>query len=331
MSDEVNVDLGRDTFGDKLVRWIRKIGTGEFGLIFILFGVNLVFFVLNPAFLSQENLINTLRSTAILGIISCGMAVVILTGNIDLSVGSIAAFAGVATALAVKQGAGDILAACVGILVGTAIGLLFGLTSGLFKLPTLLVTLGSQYIVRGALYQIRDGHPVTDLRASFSLIGNGYLLNVPIPVFIMVIMFLITWVILSKTVIGRKIYAFGASPQASRYCGITQTSIKTLVLTFSGFCSGIGGVVFASRLMSGQLNIATDINIQSIAAVVIGGTSLAGGKGGIVGTIIGVIMFGFLRNGLNVVRVSAYWQMVLTGAIIVAVLILNYYREGRIE
>jgi len=331
MGEVTNVELGVATTGSKLIRLIKRIGTGEFGLVFILFAVNLVFFILNPAFLSQENLINTLRSTAILGIISCGMVVVILTGNIDLSVGSIAAFAGVATALAVKQGASDILAACVGIIVGTVIGFFFGLTSGLFKLPTLLVTLGSQYIVRGALYQIRDGHPVTDLRASFSFIGNGYFLNVPIPVFIMAIMFIITWVVLSKTVIGRKIYAFGTNQQAARYCGITQTSIKTLVLTFSGFCSGIAGVVFSSRLMSGQLNIATDINLQSIAAVVIGGTSLAGGKGGIVGTIIGVIMFGFLRNGLNVVRVSAYWQMVLTGAIIIGVLILNHYRESKEE
>jgi ribose transport system permease protein len=329
MSDLTNVELGREALGNKLIRLIKRIGAGEFGLVFILFAVNLVFFILNPAFLSQENLVNTLRSTAVLGIISCGMVVVILTGNIDLSVGSIAAFAGVAAALAVKQGASDILAACVGILVGTAIGFLFGLTSGLFKLPTLLVTLGSQYIVRGGLYQIRDGYPVTDLRASFSLIGNGYLLDVPIPVFIMAIMFIITWVVLSKTVIGRKIYALGTNQEAARYCGITQTSIKTLVLTFSGFCAGIAGVVFSSRLMSGQLNIATDINLQSIAAVVIGGTSLAGGKGGVVGTIIGVIMFGFLRNGLNVVRVSAYWQMVLTGAIIIAVLILNYYREGK--
>jgi len=313
--------------GNRIVQLGKQIGKGEAGLIFILILINLIFFILNPAFLSQENLVNTFRSTAILGIIGCGMVVVILTGNIDLSVGSIAAFAGVATAFIVKQGGNDILAASVGILTGTLIGFIFGLLSGVFKLPTLLVTLGSMSIVRGALYEITNGHPVTDLRSSFGIIGNGYFLNVPIPVFILAFVFIITWIILSKTVFGRQIYAFGTNLEAARYCGIAETWIKTWVLTYSGFCSGIAGVIYASRLMSGQLNIALDITLQAIAAVVIGGTSLAGGKGGAIGTIIGVIMFGFLRNGLNVVRVSAYWQMVFTGAIIIAVLIMNYYRE----
>lgn len=331
MSERARVEMEKSKIGRSLWQLVKRVGSGEFGIVFILLAVNLVFFIMNPSFLSQENLFNTLRSTAVLGIISCGMLVVILTGNIDLSVGSITAFAGVATAYAVKQGLGDGLAICIGIAVGTIIGFLFGITSGLFNLPTLLVTLGSQYIVRGALYQIMNGHPVTDLRASFSVIGNGYFLSIPIPIYIMVLIFIVTWVILSKTVTGRRIVAFGANPQAARYCGTNQAWTKTLVLSFSGFCSGLAGVIYASRLLSGQLNIATDINLQSIAAVVIGGTSLAGGKGGIVGTIVGVVMFGFLRNGLNLIRVSAYWQMVLTGAIIIAVLILNSYREGKAE
>ena len=313
----------------RLFKSLTRFFGGPGGMSGVLLLLTIVFIVFNPSFLSKENIFNTLRSSAILGIISTGMLVVILTGNIDLSVGSIAAFCGVAAAFFVRSGLPNVAGIILAVLTGGAIGFLFGFISGVLNLHTLLTTLGGMYIVRGALYQITQGHAVVGLRDTFGVFGNGYLLGIPIPIYTMFSIFIVASIFLSRTSFGRKIYAYGANPEAATYCGFSSVWVKTSALTISGFCSGLGGVVVASRLMSGQPNVLMSINLEAIAAVCLGGATLAGGSGSIIGTIIGVLLLGILRNGLNLLRISPYWQMILTGLIIVVVLALDYLRSER--
>lgn len=312
-----------------LYKKIRIIFLGPYGISLLIVPLAIVFTVLNPRFLSIANIINVLRQASIIGIMSCGMTFVLLTGNIGLSVGSVVALAGVVTAWGICTGYSIIIAVIIGLLSGVFLGFINGWLTAKFNLHSLLITLGSMNAIRGIAYLITGGRPITGLPEGFTFLGAGYFLGIPIPVYILLIIALLSWYFLQFMVIGRYIYAVGSNSEAARLSGINKKQVIALTLTISGLCSAVSGVVLAARLSSGQPIVGIGYELQVIAATVLGGVSLNGGQGRVLGAVIGAILIGIMNNGLNLVRVSPYWQQVLIGLIIIAAVILDKLRQER--
>ncbi|NLZ54744.1 MAG: ribose ABC transporter permease [Thermoanaerobacteraceae bacterium] len=279
--------------------------------------------VLSPRFLTYSNLFNVLRQTSLNAIIAVGMTFVILTGGIDLSVGSILAFS---SAIAANM-AHNNTSAAVAILTGLVVGALLGLTNGLIvtqgNVPPFIATLAMMTMARGATLVYSNGQPITGLGDGFYLIGNGYLGQIPIPVIITIGALLVAYYILSQTRTGRYIYAVGSNESAAKLTGINTKLVKTLVYAISGFTAALSGIIIASRLNSAPPTAGSGAELDAIAAVVLGGTSLAGGEGHIAGTFIGALIIGVLNNGLNLLNVSSYYQQFAKGVVILIAVLLD--------
>ncbi|NGP45131.1 ribose ABC transporter permease [Bacillaceae bacterium SIJ1] len=280
--------------------------------------------VINPSFLEPLNLLNLLRQVAINALIAYGMTFVILTGGIDLSVGSTLALSSALMAGMMTSGIDPILAILIGCLIGAILGAINGLFITKGKMAPFIVTLATMTMYRGLTLYYTDGNPITGLGDSyaFQLFGRGYFLGIPVPAMTMILAFAVLWVILHKTPFGRKTYAIGGNEKAALISGIKVSRIKVLVYSLAGLLSALAGAILTSRLNSAQPTAGTSYELDAIAAVVLGGTSLSGGRGLIVGTLIGALIIGTLNNGLNLLGVSSFFQMVVKGAVIlVAVLI----------
>ena len=256
-------------------------------------------------------------------IIAVGMTFVILTGGIDLSVGSTVAISGAFAASIIKSTNNVFLAIIVAGIVGIVIGLINGLLISKGKLQAFIATLATMTIFRGVTLVFTNGTPISKLSESFVNIGNGKLGFIPIPVVITVIVFIIAVYVLTETRFGRYLYAFGGNEDSARLSGINTNKIKTLVYVISGFASSIAGVIIASRIGSASPNAGTGFELDAIAAVVIGGTSLAGGEGRITGTLIGALIIGVLNNGLNLMNVSPFYQSIVKGLVILIAVLLD--------
>lgn len=280
--------------------------------------------VLNTAFLDLSNLLNLLRQVSINGLIAFGMTFVILTGGIDLSVGSILALSSAFTAILITSGLDPIVALIVGVLGGFLLGVFNGVLVTFGSMAPFIATLATMTIFRGLTLVITDGNPITDLGDSylFQLFGKGYFFGIPVPAVTMIIVFIVLAIILQKTTFGRHTYAIGGNEVASKITGIKVNKVKILIYGISGLMSALAGAILTSRLNSAQPTAGTSYELDAIAAVVLGGTSLTGGKGRIVGTLIGVLIIGVLNNGLNLLGVSSFYQQVVKGIVIlIAVLI----------
>ncbi len=275
--------------------------------------------LLTDRFLTSSNLINVARQVSINAIIAVGMTFVILTSGIDLSVGSVMAFSGTIMAGAmVNWGLHPLLAVLIGILVGVIFGLINGSLVAYAKMPPIIVTLAMMEIPRGFSLLYTGGYPLAGLPKSFSFIGRGYLFNViPMPVVVMLLVYLVAYVILNHLPMGRYIYAIGGNEEAVHLSGIKVSKYKIIAYVTSGITAAISGIILTSRLMSGQPMAGVGFELDAIAAVVLGGTDIAGGRGHIVGTFLGALMIGVLSNGLNLMGVSPYVQRVLKGLIII--------------
>lgn len=301
----------------------------KYGIVAILLGLIVVFGTLNPAFLSLENMLNVARQISIFGIMAAGMTFVIVSGQIDLSVGSVVALTGVIAAIVVKHGYGLVVAVSAGLLVGALVGFINGYLTVRFNVPSLLITLGTMSAIRGFGYVITDGRPVWGLPRWFGSLGGGYMLGVPIPVIVLIGAYVIGWFVLNLTVFGRYVYSTGDNREGARLCGINTEHVIVGTLCISGMAAGLSGVIWASRLASGQPLVGQGYELQVIAATVMGGSSLSGGQGEIIGSLIGAFIMGVLYNGLNLLRVSPYWQMVGTGFIVMLAVILDSIRRGK--
>lgn len=280
--------------------------------------------ILNTAFLDLSNLLNLLRQVSINGLIAFGMTFVILTGGIDLSVGSILALSSAFTAILITSGLDPIVALIVGVLGGFLLGVFNGVLVTFGSMAPFIATLATMTIFRGLTLVITDGNPITDLGDSylFQLFGKGYFFGIPVPAVTMIIVFIVLAIILQKTTFGRHTYAIGGNEVASKISGIKVNKVKILIYGISGLMSALAGAILTSRLNSAQPTAGTSYELDAIAAVVLGGTSLTGGKGRIVGTLIGVLIIGVLNNGLNLLGVSSFYQQVVKGVVIlIAVLI----------
>ena len=277
----------------------------------------------SPAFMTLSNITNVFTQVSTNAIIAVGMTFVILTGGIDLSVGSTVAISGAFAASIIKSTNNVFLAIIVAGIVGIVIGLINGLLISKGKLQAFIATLATMTIFRGVTLVFTNGTPISKLSESFVNIGNGKLGFIPIPVVITVIVFIIAVYVLTETRFGRYLYALGGNEDSARLSGINTNKIKTLVYVISGFASSIAGVIIASRIGSASPNAGTGFELDAIAAVVIGGTSLAGSEGRITGTLIGALIIGVLNNGLNLMNVSPFYQSIVKGLVILIAVLLD--------
>ena len=306
----------------------REFGIGiAFILEFILFAL------LSPYFFTPDNLLNVSLQASITAIIAAGMTFVILTGGIDLSVGSLVAFAGIVATTVLKTGLPPVVGFILAILAGLAVGSLSGAFAGFcitrFNIAPFIVTLATMTIWRGAAFVWTDGRPVWELPAGFAFLGTGRLLAVPVPTIIMVLTFVASHIILTRTRFGRYVYAVGGNIEAARLAGIRTWRVLVNVYVLSATLAALSGILLASRMNSGQPNAGVSYELDVIAAVVVGGTSLSGGAGSIIGTFIGAMLIAVLRNGLNLLNVNSYVQQVIVGVVILLAVMLDQIRRRR--
>jgi ribose transport system permease protein len=293
--------------------------------------------LLTDKFLMIDNIWNVMRQISVNICIATGMTLVVLTGGIDLSVGSVLALSGAIAAGLLKNGLqfpsmnlfvgftilGAILA---GLIIGSILGLFNGWTITNFRVPPFVATLAMLTIGRGLTFLWTKGFPISNLGPTFDLIGTGWFLGIPLPVWISGIIVLIAVLVTRKTKLGRYIYAIGGNENAAILSGINIRKVKIIVYTLSGMLAAIGGIVVTSRLDSAQPNAGVSYELDAIAAVVIGGTSLSGGRGSILGTVIGAVTIGVLNNGLVLLNVSPFWQQVVKGFVILLAVIIDRRR-----
>ncbi len=282
--------------------------------------------MMNDRFMTFSNIMNILRQTSINSIIAAGMTFVILTGGIDLSVGSTLAFSGAIAATFIGMGMHPLVAVLAALALGAAIGMLNGVVISKGKLQPFIVTLATMTIFRGATLVFTDGKPIsTGYEANadlYSQIGNGYVGAIPIPIIIMIFVFALGYYVLTQTTVGRYVYALGGNEEATKLSGVSTDKIKIFVYGVSGFFAALAGIIITARLSSAQPTAGQGYELDAIAAVVLGGTSLAGGLGSIMGTVVGALIIGILNNALNLMNVSSYYQLLVKGIVIlVAVLI----------
>lgn len=298
--------------------FLKKMGP-LLGLALII----IVLSVITTDFLTVSNIFNVLRQISINALIAFGMTFVILTGGIDLSVGSILALSSALTAGLMAGGMDTTLAVLIGLLAGAAMGAINGVIISKGKVAPFIATLATMTIFRGLTLVYTEGRPITGLNPDFALLGKGFFLEIPMPVIWMLISFAILYFILRHTTFGRHVYALGSNEEATRLSGISTTKVKVKVYAISGLFAAISGIILTSRLNSAQPTAGTSYELDAIAAVVLGGTSLSGGNGWIVGTLIGAMIIGVLDNGLNLLNVSSFYQSVVKGAVILLAVLLD--------
>lgn len=280
-------------------------------------------------FLTTANLENIARQVSINAIIAVGMTCVILTGGIDLSVGPVMALSGTLTAALLVAGVPGPIAIMAGLLLGAAFGIGNGIFVAYLKMPPIIVTLATMGIARGLGLMYTNGYPVSGLPEWFSFFGRGEFLGIQIPILAMVLVYIAAFILLQHTPIGRYIYAIGGNEEAVRLSGVRAPRYKLLVYGISGLTAAVAGLLLTSRLMSGQPNAGVSFELDAIAAVVLGGAAIAGGRGAILGTLVGAMLLGVLNNGLNLMSVSPYVQSVIKGAIILLAIFVSRKHHNR--
>ena len=291
-------------------------------LLIIVIGVVLTF--TTDTFLTWDNIINVLRQTCVVSIIALGASFVVLGGEIDLSTGMASTFAGCNAALLTTQfGLPTIPAIILALVVGCIIGTVTGCLVTYFKIPAFIGSLGIQYVIQGMLLITTNSMPITGLPENFLFLGRGYIGGIiPVPVVIMAIFFAIGAFVLRYTPFGRSVIAVGENPEAAKLSGLNVQRTKVLIFTICGFCAAFAGIIQAARMSSGQPGSGGDLSLQALAAVYIGGTF----KGSMLNTLAGALAWGFVNNGLNLLRVNAYWQKVTLGLIIIVAVLFDIVR-----
>lgn len=310
---------------EKSSKFNMKGFVAKYGVILGLVIIMVYFTVMKAKFLTLDNMLNMLRQTSINGLLAIGMTFVVLTGGIDLSVGSIVGASGMFAALVARTVTG--MPWYLAVLVGLGVGLLLGAVNGVIisylKVPAFIATLGMLSIARGVTFMASDAKPVPGLSEGFLKIGGGSVGIIPIPIIVLAVVLVISYVILYKTRYGRYIFATGGNPVSARVSGINVKAIICSVYMISGVLAGLAGVILTSRVTSGLSQGGNGYEVDAIAAAVIGGNSLSGGRGRLWGTIVGFLIMGVMNNGLDMMAVSSYWQLVIKGIIIIGAVMLD--------
>lgn len=300
----------------------------QYGILIAFLAICLTLSFISPQFLTLSNWTIIFTQVSINALLAFGVTFVIITGGIDLSIGSVLAVSGVVAALLARQ---DNYPVIVPVLGGLLVGLLFGALNGFLitksKIAPFIVTLGIMTIGRGLALIISKGRPISNLSDSFNFIGGGDILGIPFPIIVLFVVFLICSVVLRKTIFGRYVYAVGGNEQASWASGIHVNQVKIAVYSICGLLAGLAGILLTSRITTGQPNAGASFELDAIAAAVIGGSSTSGGVGSIQGTLFGVILIGVLNNGLDLLNVSSYYQQVVMGVIIIGAVLLDSWNQ----
>jgi inositol transport system permease protein len=302
--------------------FFTKTPTGGIFLALIL--VCTLFSSMTSRFLTPTNISVILNQVSVNAILAFGVTFVIIAGGIDLSLGSLVAVCGVVVALLSQNNEYSLWLAIIGTLIaGIALGALNGIIVVLTKVPPFIVTLGTMTIGRGVALILSKGRPISELNESLNFLGNGDLFGIPIPILFLVLSYATCHILLTKTIFGRYVKAIGGNEMASYVAGVRVNRIKLYVYMISGLFAALAGILLTARINTGQPNAGLGFELDAIAAVIIGGTSTRGGKGTITGTLLGVLFIGVINNGLDLINVSAYWQQVIMGGIIILAVVLD--------
>jgi len=298
---------------------------------FVIFGAilaeTIVFSALAPQFASVENLVNVALSIAVIGILAVGMTFIILTGGIDLSIGSVAALAGVVAAIVTQHTEIASLGFAAALGIGLASGAFNGVTIAYFRVPPFVVTLAVLTIARGLAFIFSGGRSIGNLPESFGRLGKLVFLGIPFSVWLMILAFALGWFLLRHTTFGRYVYAVGGNAEAAFLAGVKTKAVLFQVYVLNGFLVGLAAIVLASRLGAGVPNAGLQYELDVIAAVVVGGTSLSGGRGSVISTLFGAIFIGVLNNGLNLVGVDTYVQKIILGVVILLAVLADRFNR----
>lgn len=317
---------------------IKKV-LDEYMLEFVLLGIIIVMSFLTDKFLLPGNLLNILRNISMQGVLALGMTIVMIGGELDLSVASSIAFVGVIIAvtgdkmqkIGISLSVGCILGMVLALMVCIAVGFLNGWIRMKFNIPSMIVTLAMQYILYGAAAIISKGFPIITLPSWYGVFGSGYVGIVPIPAILFVIVAVVTYLILSQMKYGRNVYAVGGNAEAARLSGINVGKTKIISMIIVQICCFVSGVMLSSQVMSGTFTFAKGWDMTAISAVIIGGVALSGGKGKIRGTVVGIIFLGVILNGMTLLGVNDYAQYIVRGALIIFAVILNAFRSSLVK
>lgn len=302
----------------------------QFGTFAVLVVMCAAISLLTPHFFTVANLLNVAQQTVINAVIAVGMTFVIISGGIDLSVGSILAFAGVVMAHLLRIGWPLPLAITAGVVVGAGCGLVNGLLIAFGRLPPFIATLGMMSVARGGALLATDGRPVSGFDESFRWLATGQVLSIPVPVIVMVLIYAAAQFILQRTKFGRYTFAIGGNEEASLLSGVPVRFYKIGIYVLGGALATVSAVLLTARLNSAQPIAGFNYELDAIAATVIGGTSLMGGRGSVIGTLIGALIMGVLRNGLNLLGVSSFIQQVVIGGVIIAAVLLDtFFKQSK--
>lgn len=302
----------------------------KFSAIIILLAIIIIMSIGSENFFQGQNFLNIINQSSVLGIIAIGMTFVIITGGIDLSVGSIMSLSGCIMAMGVTQwGLPPVAAILLGITAGMLIGIINGLIITVGKIQPFIATLGTLTAVEGVALLVSNGLPISGIPEQILVLGSKKPGAVPPSLFVFAAVAFVGWLILNRTVLGRNTIAVGGNEEASQTAGIKTDLTKVIVYGFSGLCCGIAGLVMMGRLNSANALMGSGYELQTITSVALGGTSMAGGVGTIGGTIIGVLTIGVLNNGLDLMNITPFWQKVILGIMIVAVVILDSWRKRK--
>jgi len=317
----------------RLKNGVVKYFKDNIGIIIALFAM-CIFLVIFPTtratFLTPKNVFNILRQNASNLFLATGMTMVIILGGIELSVGSVIALSGVVAAgCVVNFGLPEIVAFLAAIGVGALVGMFNGFVICKTDIPPFIVTLASMNITKGIALVLTGGSPIRCMTDAFKFPGAGYVGPIPTPVILMIVVFIVATLMVNRTQLGRHIYAVGGNAQAAKFSGINVQKVKFIVYTYTGIMAGIAGVVVASRLYSGQPTAGDGAEMDAIAAVVVGGTSMSGGSGRLGGTLIGVLIIGVLNNGLNLMGVDSNWQYIVKGFVILLAVYVDFIRNKK--
>ncbi len=306
-------------------RTVRHYGGIVIGLI-VLCGF---FWALSPNFMSVNNLVNVVMQVSIIAILGFGMTYVLLLGDIDLSVGATMALVGTVCASALSHGASPVVAVLAAMITGLVLGVINGSLSALLSIPSFIVTVATMGVFRGLAYLTSDGLPVSIDNDAFAFLGNGVLLGIPFPIWVLAVLLLLNHFVLSRTVFGRKAYLAGGNREAALYSGIDVNRLRIMIFMISGLLASIGGVLMTSRLYSAQPNAGIGYELDAIAAAVLGGTSLSGGYGTITGTLIGALIIGVINNGMNLLSVPYFYQLIVKGIVILVAVCIDVQTKKR--
>lgn len=302
----------------------------QYGIFVVFFTICLILSFISPQFLTVSNWTIIITQASINALLAFGVTFVIITGGIDLSLGSMVAVTGVTAAMLAHP---DTFPVALPIFAGLLAGLLMGVFNGFIitksKIAPFIVTLGTMTIGRGLALILSKGRPISNLSDSFNFIVGGEVLGIPFPIIVLIIIFTICSITLKKTLLGRYIYAVGGNEQAARASGINVNQVKMAVYSISGLLAGLAGVLLTSRITTGQPNAGAGFELDAIAAAVIGGTSTSGGTGTMTGTLVGVLLIGVINNGLDLLNVTSYYQQVVMGIIIIGAVVLDSWNQGK--